>query len=295
MDKDKNFEKQFREAFGQIHAEDELRANTKDFLARQINKKKAHTFPILKTAAAAACLLVAVTAGGAWLYLTPSAYISIDINPSLELGVKRFDRIVSIEAFNSDGQELAEQLDIRYMDYSEAMEELLSEQTVEAYLEDDAVMTVTVAGSDEEKTDQILENVETCTAGHFNISCHSGDMAEMHEAHSEGLSFGKYRAYLELKSLDPSVTPDDIRNLSMREIRDLIDSYSGDSGGDTDNSSVNGQDFENGSHYEDGEPDREGQHYGDRQHNDGDSCGSGNGTGAEAGSGNGHGRHAGEE
>ena len=295
MDKDKNFEKQFREAFGQIHAEDELRANTKDFLARQINKKKAHTFPILKTAAAAACLLVAVTAGGAWLYLTPSAYISIDINPSLELGVNRFDRIVSIEAFNSDGQELAEQLDIRYMDYNEAMEELLSEQTVETYLSEGAVMAVTVAGSDEEKTDQILENVETCTAGHSNISCHAGDMAEMHEAHSEGLSFGKYRAYLELKSLDPSVTPDDIRNLSMREIRDLIDSYSGDSGGDTDNSSVNGQDFENGSHYEDGEPDREGQHYGDRQHNDGDSCGSGNGTGAEAGSGNGHGRHAGEE
>ena len=225
MDKDKNFEKQFREAFGQIHAEDELRTNTKNFLARQINKKKAHTFPILKTAAAAACLLVAVTAGSAWLYLTPSAYISIDINPSLELGVNRFDRIVSIEAFNSDGQELAEQLDIRYMDYSEAMEELLSEQTVEAYLEDGAVMTVTVAGSDEEKTDQILKNVETCTAGHSNISCHSGDIEEMHDAHSEGLSLGKYRAYLELKALDPAVTPDDIRDLSMREIRDLIDAY----------------------------------------------------------------------
>lgn len=248
MDKDKNFEKKFREAFGQIHAEDELRTNAKDFLARQINKKKAHTFPILKTAAAAACLLVAVTAGGAWLYLTPSAYISIDINPSLELGVNRFDRIVSIEAFNSDGQELAEQLDIRYMDYSEALEELLSEQTVEAYLEDGAVMTVTVAGSDEEKTDQILENVETCTAGHSNISCHSGDMAEMREAHSEGLSFGKYRAYLELKSLDPSVTPDDIRDLSMREIQDLIDSYSGDST-DTDNSSENGPDSENVHHH----------------------------------------------
>lgn len=289
MDKEKNFENQFREAFEQIHAEDELRAETKNFLARQINEKKAHTFPILKTAAVAACLLIAVTAGGAWLYLTPSAYISIDINPSLELGVNRFDRIVSIEDFNSDGQELAEQLDIRYMDYNEAIEELLSEQTVEAYLEDGAIMAVTVAGSDEEKTDQILENVEACTAGHSNISCHSGDMAERREAHSEGLSFGKYRAYQELKALDPSVTLDDIRDLSMREIRDLIDSYSG---GDTDNSSVNGQDFENGSHYEDGEHDREGQHYGDRQH---DRDGSGPGSGAEAGSGNGHGRHAGEE
>ena len=49
----------------------------------------------------------------------------------------------------------------------------------------------------------------------------------MHDAHEAGLSFGKYRAYLELKELDPDITPDDIRDLSMREIQDLIDSLSG--------------------------------------------------------------------
>lgn len=226
MDKEKNFEKNFRDAFSQIRAEAGLKAQTKRYLSEQINKKKTHCFPALRAAAAAACLFAAVSAGGAWLYLSPAAYISIDINPSLELGINRFDRVVSVESFNSDGQDLAEQLDIRYMDYSDALEELLSEQTVEAYLADGAVMAVTVAGSDEEKTNQILENVETCTAGHSNISCHSGDIEEMHKAHSEGLSLGKYRAYLELKTLDPTVTPDDIRDLSMREIRDLIDALS---------------------------------------------------------------------
>ena len=226
MDKEKNFEKNFRDAFGQIRAEDGLKAQTKRYLSEQINKKKTHSFPALRAAAAAACLFAAVSAGGAWLYLSPAAYISIDINPSLELGINRFDRVVSVESFNSDGQDLAEQLDIRYMDYSDALEELLSEQTVEAYLADGAVMAVTVAGNDEEKTNQILENVEICTAGHSNISCHSGDIEEMHEAHSEGLSLGKYRAYLELKALDPTFTPDDIRDLSMREIRDLIDALS---------------------------------------------------------------------
>ena len=225
MDREKNFEKKFRDAFSQVHTEDELKAHTKNWLAQQINKKKRHSFPALRAAAAAAFLFAAVSAGGVWLYLSPAAYISIDINPSLELGINRFDRVVSVEYFSSDGQELAEQLDIRYMDYSDALEELLSEQTVEAYLADGAVMAVTVAGSDEEKTSQILETVETCTAGHTNISCHPGDIEEIHDAHSEGLSLGKYRAYLELKALDPAVTPDDIRDLSMREIRDLIDAY----------------------------------------------------------------------
>lgn len=185
-------------------------------------------------AVAAACLFITVSAGGAWLYLSPAAFISIDINPSLELGINRFDQVISVEYFNRDGQNLAEHLDIRYMDYNAALDKLLSEQSVEACLTDGAVMAVTVAGSDDEKTSQILENVKTCTAGHSNIVCHSGSMEEMHEAHSEGLSLGKYRAYLELKELDPTITPDDIRNLSMREIRDLIDAFQpSDANGDT--------------------------------------------------------------
>lgn len=39
---------------------------------------------------------------------------------------------------------------------------------------------------------------------------------------------GKYRAYLELHALDPSVTPADIQGMTMREIRDRIAALSGD-------------------------------------------------------------------
>lgn len=55
-----------------------------------------------------------------------------------------------------------------------------------------------------------------------------------HGAHEAGLSFGKYRAYLELKELDPEITPDDIRDLSMREIQDMIDSLSGEDSASSD-------------------------------------------------------------
>ncbi|MDE7227674.1 MAG: helix-turn-helix transcriptional regulator [Treponemataceae bacterium] len=36
---------------------------------------------------------------GAGLYLTPTAQISIDITPSLELGINRFDNVVSVRAW----------------------------------------------------------------------------------------------------------------------------------------------------------------------------------------------------
>lgn len=256
---DKNFEKLLKESLDEIRAEDKLTAQTKAYLAQQIVQRKRRPRPALRAAAAAACLLLltTVSAGGAWVYLTPDAYISIDINPSLEFGINRFGRIVSVESFNDDGQDLAEQLDIRYMDYNDALEEFLSEAAVQAYLSDGAFMSVTVACSDDEKSSRILANVESCTAGHSNISCHSANIEEMDEAHSAGLSLGKYRAYLELKELDPSVTTDEIRDLSMREIRDLIDSYGAENNEQPD-SSGNSASENAGS----GEPKNQGYHHG---------------------------------
>ncbi len=218
-----------REAFDDIHAEKELKEHTKEYLRRNVYQKKRTlwTAPV-RIAAAAVCLFLVVLAGGSWLYLVPTAYISIDINPSLELGVNRFDRIVSVEGFNDDGARLAEQLDIKYMDYNDALEQILSDQSVEEYLVRSDLIAITVVCDNEAKNSEMMEQVENCSSSHSSVSCHSGSTEEMHGAHEAGLSFGKYRAYLELKELDPEITPDDIRDLSMREIQDMIDSLSGE-------------------------------------------------------------------
>lgn len=219
--------KQWKEAFDQIHAEDRLKDHTMEYLSRKFYRRRYLRFSALHgIAAAAACLVVLFLAGGSWLYFTPDAFISIDINPSLELGINRFDRVVSVEGWTEDGDNPADSLDIRYMDYTDAIEKLLSDQVIEDYLSQDGLMYLTVACEDTSRHDEIMKNVEACASEHTNIRCHSGDMEEMHEAHSEGLSFGKYRAYLKLKELDPSFTADDIRDLSMREILDLIEEYS---------------------------------------------------------------------
>lgn len=150
----------------------------------------------------------------------------VDINPSLELGINRFDRIVSVEGYNDDGRELAASLNIKYMNYADGVAQILEDQNIEDYLSQDALLSLTVAGENAEQYDEILADMESCASAHANVSCHSGDVEEMHEAHAEGVSLGKYRAFLRLQELDPSVTLDDIRDLTMREIQDLIDEYS---------------------------------------------------------------------
>ena len=44
----------------------------------------------------------------------------------------------------------------------------------------------------------------------------------MAAAHDIGLTYGKYRAYLAQQALAPDVTPEEVRDMTMRELRDRI-------------------------------------------------------------------------
>ena len=112
------------------------------------------------------------------------------------------------------------------MNYQDALEQLLEEDTVEELLSQDGVMSLTVAGDNDAQSSEILEHVESCVDGQQNIHCHSGNSEEMHSAHESGMSFGKYEAFLRLQELDPSITADDVKDLTMHEIFDLIEEYS---------------------------------------------------------------------
>ena len=219
----------WQSAFDRVHAEEALKDHTKEYLSKKIYRRKSASRPVFRYAAAlAAGLVLLFFIGGSWIFMIPTAYISIDVNPSLELGINRFDRVVSVEGYNEDGDNLADSLNITFMNYSDALEEIISSRRIEDYLSGDALMSLTVAGNDKTQYTEILDTVEACAESHENIRCHSGDTEEMHEAHDAGVSFGKYRAYLILHDLDPSITLDDVSSMTMREVYDLIDSYTGD-------------------------------------------------------------------
>ena len=58
----------------------------------------------------------------------------------------------------------------------------------------------------------------------------AGQRLALAAAAEAGLSYGKYRAYLALRELDPAVTPEAVRGMSMRELRQWMEALSaGDS------------------------------------------------------------------
>lgn len=218
--------KTFKQLFGPIRAEEALKDRTKAFLTEKLQSANTEKHRYHAYAAACACVLL-VLLGGRWLYFTPTAQISIDINPSLELSVNRFDRVIFVNGWNEDGQELSRALDVKYKNYTKAIEQIIHYDGITALMSGGEVMAITVVGSDEQQSAKILSNVERCTAGQNNTYCYFAQSEEVAAAHEAGLSCGKYRAFLELQRLDPDATPEMVRGMTMREIRELISRLSG--------------------------------------------------------------------
>lgn len=214
-------------AFDSVHAEPELKEHTKEYLRRTLfcpmRKRKPPAFRF--AAASVLCLAFFLTAC-LWLFFTPAAYISVDINPSMELGVNRFSRIISVESYNEDGAALAKTLDLRFLNYMDALNLVLENDTIADLLSEDGELSLTVAGNSESQSSRMLQEMEASLSDYSNVHCHSGSMEEMHEAHDCGMSFGKYQAYLILKELNPSVTEEEVQGMTMKEIQEQIRLYS---------------------------------------------------------------------
>lgn len=272
-----------REAFDSIHAEETLKDNTRRFVMEELEKrqKKQRSIGWKMAYAVAACLVVCLAlVGGYHLYFSPTTIISIDVNPSIELSVNRFDKVVAVDGWNEDGTAFAETLDVMYQDYQDAVEEILESDTITQCLARDELLSVAVVEIDETQGEAVLEYVSQCTAQQENTYCYGVTSDEVEEAHSLGLSYGKYKVYEEIAQYTTQLSPEEANNMTMRQLRDYLAQLQGQeesSSGPEGNSSHPG----NGT----------GQGAGNGQGNGaGNGQGSGMGQGTQTGSGSGNGQ-----
>ena len=276
-----------RDAFEGIRAEEALKNSTEQFVLGELEKRRKKTrSPGRKfVCGAAACLLLCLAAaGGHHLYFSPTSIISIDINPSIELSVNRFDRVVAVEGRNQDGSDFAETLDVMHQNYKTAVEEILESDTITQCLARDELLSVAVVEIDETQGEAILEYVSQCTAQEKNASCYGVTPEEVEEAHSLGLSYGKYLVYEKIAQYTDLLSPEEANNMTMRQLREYLAQLETPEGTSSQEAGTPQQG--NGK----GEGSGMGQGSGE-----GTAPGQGTGHGAGAGSGNGSGQGAGNQ
>lgn len=258
-----------RKSMEEIRASEELKKNTMEYLRRQ--QRRIRFKRVRRYALAAACLCLFLIAGGYNIYVKPVSYISIDVNPSVELGINRFGRVVEADAYNADGQEMLKRETLKHMPYLKAIDRLLKGERRLGYLTEDSRVYITVISGSWEL---ILEEIRTDKiAGKYGARTYTSDLTCREEAHRKEMSFGKYRACLELSQYDESVTVEDCHGMSMGEIEDRIETCKGHQGktGHGGKGHENYEDYEENEEYEnyrDYEENEENENYRDYEENE---------------------------
>ena len=218
-------DEQLKNAFEAIHASDRLKRTTKATLrkktfdyGRNILRKRAYH---RRVASGLLSLFLVFTGCGLWFL--PTTNIAMDINPSINIRVNALDRVISVEGTNADGVELAKQLDVAGMPYDDAMQRILLSEGLERFLENNQMISITMAGggNDEHLTD--MANKVLCRAygiaGKENIFYCEVDWNTVKAARTENLCIPRYLAWKRLLEIDPTITTDEVRELSIEQVR----------------------------------------------------------------------------
>lgn len=217
-----NDKQTLKAALDTVHAPQDWKEGVFARMERETTKKLKHPRRHGAVTAVIACLICLVFGGCAY-FCMPVSYLSIDINPSLQLGINRLDRVVTVTGYNPEGKELASSLHLFFLPYADALEEIMNAKDTLQYLKKDLPITIAVEGNSKEKGAQMLETVSHYADSHHgNVSCHHAESGLAQEARELGISLGKYQVYLELKALDPAITPQEAQALTMRELWERI-------------------------------------------------------------------------
>ena len=206
-------DERIRRAFDAVRADEDLKQKTLDALERRQTRSAPRRRP-LAVALAALALVVLTTAGGL-AYTTPAAAVSVDADASVELAVNAFGRVVGVRCYDDDAQAVVDATPVLHHDWTQAAAALS-----DALSGTDGA-TVTVS-ADSGHCERLLSD-----GGAAGLTCYALDPETAQAARDAGLSLGKYRAYLALSALDPTVTQDQAGEMTMGELQQCIDACQG--------------------------------------------------------------------
>lgn len=193
-------------------------------------KKRASINRITGIVAAAAAALVITGGIGGYAYYTPYGTVSLDVNPSIEYTINRFDRVLEVNGINDDGEDILSGIDTKKLintNIEAAIEDTIEQIDAEGYFSDEDGNYVVLAASTKEEahTDTLLTSLEGNVGQRQNVEPIAFKVtdAEISEAHSQGISPGKKMMVDRLEGISGEEI--DRREWNRRSVRDIVNEY----------------------------------------------------------------------
>jgi len=104
-----------------------------------------------------------------WAYKTPYSYVSLDVNPSIEYSLNRFDKVINVTAVNDDGQEILNELELDKLEnqnIEDAVAETVNQISEDGYFDNsidndiNGGIIIATSGEDQERSDELAEKLQ---------------------------------------------------------------------------------------------------------------------------------------
>jgi hypothetical protein len=221
----------FKSALNHIQAEEQLKKRTEVYIMENmIPKIISLRNPFMKRFIAVACTAVFLcgTSIGAFAYYkTPTSYLSLDINPSVELGVNSFDKVVSSTAYNNDGKTILVGQDVIGSSVKDAVSTLVKSAALKGFIAKDGSTIIAVTSETDNSSNATnLQNSATLGAdAAIKFECDKATVQKENVALSMraaaqklGITPGKLNLIQKLQAFDPKITVDQYKNAKVTDI-----------------------------------------------------------------------------
>jgi len=124
-----------------------------------------HTAQKLSICASLALFLLSFVGFESYSYVKPYSYVSLDINPSIEYALNRYDKVISVAGINDDGQQVVSSIesDIKNRNITTALGVTLKQLEKDHYIsqEENNHVIISVCSNNDTKARSIASRVDS--------------------------------------------------------------------------------------------------------------------------------------
>ena len=164
--------------------------------------------------------------GFGYSYAAPKDYLTLDINPSVKLTTNRYNKVIKVEALNSDGEIISKELKIKNKNVHEAIKLLVESSVDNGYIVNDDKNAVMITSTSDELLDEAEigaeEGLKEEEIKNTEVIKENVNKERFEEAERLGISPGKVNLIQKLQKVQPEATLDEYANSSVKDIMKAI-------------------------------------------------------------------------
>ncbi|OPX86345.1 MAG: Anti-sigma-I factor RsgI [Pelotomaculum sp. PtaB.Bin104] len=199
------------------------------WLGQIIDVEERTRIPYVSWLAVAASILMFALVGQFWMGQVPpaAAYLTLDINPSVELGVAADRQVVLARGLNSEGEALLQEIQVLKLDVHEAVERIVAQAISDQFLVEtgeNVILVTMTTGQDEEPLADVngiyesVKNQLVISQVSTDVIIEPVDSSVRQEAEKTGLSTGRYILLQNTAKKGVEISPSEIKSISLGKL-----------------------------------------------------------------------------